>query len=128
MRFKKLLFTILSACAITSTKAQTTAGNSFYIDYPTWNAGTKPPVYFNCGTNNVLNTGNELTMEVWVRMYNSTWNQKLLGKVTPAFDNGYLMAVQLGQNYSEIWNPSVNTIQAGSSPIDSAWVHFATTF
>lgn len=109
-------------------QSQTTAGNSFYIDYPTWNAGSKPPVYFNCGTNNILNTGNELTMEVWLRMYNSTWNQKIMGKVTPSFDNGYLMAVQLGQNYSEIWNPGVNTIQAGSSPIDSAWVHFATTF
>jgi hypothetical protein len=128
MRLKRLLFTILSVCAIANVHAQTSAGNSFYIDYPTWNAGTKPPVYFNCGTNNILNTGNELTMEVWVRMYNSTWNQKIMGKVTPAFDNGYLMAVQLGQNYSEIWNPGVNTIQAGSSPIDSAWVHFATTF
>ena len=128
MRLRKLLFTILSAFAIVNVHAQTSAGNSFYIDYPSWNAGTKPPVYFNCGNNNILNTGNELTMEVWVRMYNSTWNQKIMGKVTSAFDNGYLMAVQLGQNYSEIWNPGVNTIQAGSSQIDSAWVHFATTF
>jgi hypothetical protein len=128
MRFKRLLFTIFIMCAVANVHAQTSAGNSFYIDYPSWNSGSKPPVYFNCGTNNVLNTGNELTMEVWVRMYNSTWNQKIMGKVTPAFDNGYLMAVQLGQNYSEIWNPGVNTIQAGSSPIDSAWVHFATTF
>jgi hypothetical protein len=128
MKFKRLLLTATALLTATFMQAQTTAGNSFYIDYPSWNAGSKPPVYFNCGTNNILNTGNELTMEVWVRMYNSTWNQKIMGKVTPAFDNGYLMAVQLGQNYSEIWNPGVNTIQAGSSPIDSAWVHFATTF
>jgi len=113
---------------LTNSQAQTPAGNSFYIDYPSWNAGTQPPVYFNCGTSNILNTGNELTMEVWVRMYNSTWNQKIMGKVTPAFDNGYVMGIQLGQNYSEIWNPALNTIQAGSTPLDSAWVHFATTF
>ncbi len=127
----KLNFTpllLLFIFFLTNSHAQTPAGNSFYIDYPSWNAGTQPPVYFNCGTNNILNTGNELTMEVWVRMYNSTWNQKIMGKVTPAFDNGYLMGIQLGQNYSEIWNPSVNTIQAGSTPVDSAWVHFATTF
>lgn len=124
----KYILAVLCAVIHLASNAQTPAGNSFYIDYPSWNAGTQPPVYFNCGTNNILNTGNELTMEVWIRMYNSTWNQKIMGKVTPAFDNGYLMAIQLGQNYSEVWNPSVNTVQAGASPVDSAWVHFATTF
>ncbi|MFN8154719.1 MAG: LamG-like jellyroll fold domain-containing protein [Bacteroidia bacterium] len=128
MNIKSTLFCFIAALFTQSATAQTPAGNSFYIDYPTWNAGSQPAVYFNCGTNNILNTGNELTMEVWIRMYNSTWNQKIMGKVTPSFDNGYLMGVQLGQNYSEIWNPSVNTVQAGSTPVDSAWVHFATTF
>lgn len=128
MNIKSTLFGFIAVLSALNISAQTPAGNSFYLDYPTWNAGTKPAVYFNCGTNNILNTGNELTMEVWIRMYNSTWNQKIMGKVTPSFDNGYLMGVQLGQNYSEIWNPSVNTIQAGSTPVDSAWVHFATTF
>ncbi|MBK7888960.1 MAG: T9SS type A sorting domain-containing protein [Bacteroidetes bacterium] len=126
LKFTPLL--LLFIFILTNSHGQTPAGNSFYIDYPSWNAGTQPPVYFNCGTNNILNTGNELTMEVWVRMYNSTWNQKIMGKVTPAFDNGYVMGMQLGQNYSEIWNPALNTIQAGSTPVDSAWVHFATTF
>lgn len=124
----KYLTALLGIALHFAASGQTPAGNSFYIDYPSWNAGSQPPVYFNCGTNNILNTGNEMTMEVWIRMYNSTWNQKIMGKVTPTFDNGYLMAVQLGQNYSEVWNPSVNTVQAGSSPVDSAWVHFATTF
>ena len=128
MKIKSTLLLLISTLMINGLQGQTPAGNSFYIDYPTWNAGTQPPVYFDCGTNNILNTGNELTMEVWIRMYNSTWNQKIMGKVTSSFDNGFLMGVQLGQNYSEIWNPGVNTIQAGSSPIDSAWVHFATTF
>lgn len=128
MKLKLLSFIIAIVLSESNIQAQTPAGNSFYIDYPSWNAGTQPPVYFNCGTNNLFNTGNELTMEVWVRMYNSTWNQKIMGKVTPSFDNGYLMGIQLGQNYSEIWNPGVNTIQAGSTPVDSAWVHFATTF
>jgi Concanavalin A-like lectin/glucanases superfamily/Secretion system C-terminal sorting domain len=128
MKLKFTLLLLVSILFLTPTEAQTPAGNSFEIDYPSWTAGTQPPVYFDCGTNNLLNTGNELTMEVWVRLYNSTWNQKILGKVTPAFDNGYVMGVQLGQNYSEVWNPSLNTIQAGSTPIDSAWIHFATTF
>ncbi|MBK7966644.1 MAG: T9SS type A sorting domain-containing protein [Bacteroidetes bacterium] len=128
MKHTKLLLLFLFVFFLTNSHAQTPAGNSFEIDYPSWTAGTQPPVYFDCGTNNLLNTGNELTMEVWVRLYNSTWNQKILGKVTPAFDNGYVLGVQLGQNYSEIWNPGLNTIQAGSSPLDSAWVHYATTF
>lgn len=128
MKHKITLLLLFTLFFLKDSGAQTPAGNSFYLDYPTWNAGTQPPVYFDCGTNNLLNTGNELTMEVWVRFYNSTWNQKIMGKVTSAFDNGYLMGVQLGQNYSEIWNPGLNTIQAGSTPIDSAWVHFATTF
>lgn len=128
MNIKSTLLGFIAVLMAMHVSAQTPAGNSFYVDYPTWNAGSQPPVYFNCGTNNILNTGNELTMEVWIRMYNSTWNQKIMGKVTSNFDNGYLMGVQLGQNYSEIWNPSVNTIQAGSTPVDSAWVHFATTF
>lgn len=128
MNLKFTLVLLVSILFLTRSEAQTPAGNSFEIDYPSWNTGTQPPVYFNCGTNNLLNTGNELTMEVWVRLYNSTWNQKILGKVTPSFDNGYVMGVQLGQNYSEVWNPGLNTIQAGSTPLDSAWVHFATTF
>ncbi|HOS48012.1 MAG TPA: T9SS type A sorting domain-containing protein [Bacteroidia bacterium] len=128
MKIKYLLFTLAFSFLLKAASAQTPAGNSFYVDYPSWNAGTQPPVYFNCGTNNVLNTGNELTMEVWVRLYNSTWNQKIMGKVTNTFDNGYVMASQLGQNYSEVWNPGHNEVQAGSSPLDSAWVHFATTF
>lgn len=128
MKIKPLLLSFAAVLFAVQLQAQTPAGNSFYLDYPSWNAGTKPAVYFNCGTNNILNTGNELTMEVWIRMYNSTWNQKIMGKVTPNFDNGYLMGVQLGQNYSEVWNPTLNTIQAGSTPVDSAWVHFATTF
>ncbi len=128
MKIKYLLFTFALSFLMNAAYAQTSAGNSFYIDYPSWNAGNQPPVFFNCGTNNVLNTGNEITMEVWVRLYNSTWNQKIMGKVTNTFDNGYVMASQLGQNYSEVWNPGHNEVQAGSSPIDSAWVHFATTF
>lgn len=128
MKLKFTLLLLVSILFLTYSEAQTPAGNSFEIDYPSWTAGTQPPVYFDCGTNNLLNTGNELTMEVWVRLYNSTWNQKILGKVTTSFDNGYVMGVQLGQNYSEVWNPGLNTIQAGSTPIDSAWIHYATTF
>jgi len=128
MNHRLILLTIICTLNFHSLIAQTSAGNSFYVDYPSWNAGSQPPVYFDCGTNNILNTGNELTLEVWVRLYNSTWNQKILGKVTPAFNNGFLMGAQLGQNYTEIWNPGLNTIQAGSTPIDSAWVHFATSF
>lgn len=128
MKIKTLLIIVAFVFLINKSFAQTSAGNSFYVDYPSWNAGTQPPVYFDCGTNNILNTGNELTMEVWIRLYNSTWNQKILGKVSSAFDNGYVMASQLGQNYSEVWNPGHNEVQAGSSPIDSAWIHFATSF
>lgn len=107
----------------------TPSGNSFLIDYVSWNAGTsKPPVYIDCGNANSFNTGFELTMEVWIRIYDAAWNQKIMGKATNTFDNGYVQAIEAGQNYSEIWNPNKNQIKEGSIPQDSAWVHLATVF
>lgn len=107
----------------------TTSGNCFLIDYTTWNAGTsKPPVYIDCGNSNSLNTGYELTMEVWIRIYDAAWNQKIMGKATNTFDNGYVQAIEAGKNYAEIWNPTKNEIKEGSIPQDSAWVHLATVF
>jgi len=106
---------------------QTPAGKSFFIDYVSWNAGSQPPVYIDCGTSNVFNTGYELTMEVWIRIYNSADNQKILGKVTNTFDNGYVLAMETG-NYSEVWDPAHYGLTSGTIPLDSAWVHLATTY
>ncbi|MCX6290366.1 MAG: T9SS type A sorting domain-containing protein [Bacteroidetes bacterium] len=127
---KKFLFILFFVFALTMNhvKAQTTAGSCFYVDYDSWNAGgTHPPVYIDCGTSNVFNTGYELTMEVWIRIYNSSWNQKIMGKVTNTFNNGYVMAMQTG-NYAEVWDPVHYQLISGSVPVDSAWVHLAMTY
>lgn len=108
--------------------SQNSSGNCFYIDYETWNAGTQPPVFFDCGKDPKFDVGNELTMEAWIRVYNAGWNQKILGKVHSPFDNGYIMAIEVGKNYSEIFNPVLNELKGGATPVDSAWVHFCTTF
>lgn len=126
----RFLFTALLFCSLLSINGQnTSSGNCLLIDYDSWNAGSsKPPVYINCGNSNAFNTGYELTMEVWIRIYDASWNQKIMGKAGNTFDNGYVQAIEAGQNYSEIWNPNKNQIKAGSIPQDSAWVHLATVF
>ncbi|MBI9069502.1 MAG: T9SS type A sorting domain-containing protein [Salinivirgaceae bacterium] len=108
--------------------SQNSSGNCFYIDYETWNAGTQPPVFFDCGNDTKFEVGAELTMEAWIRVYNAGWNQKILGKANMPFNNGYVLAIEVGKNYSEIFNPVQNELKGGAVPVDSAWVHFCTTF
>ena len=126
----RFIFSVLLTSSFFALNGQnTSSGNCFMIDYVSWNAGTsKPPVFINCGNSNAFNTGYELTMEVWIRIYDASWNQKIMGKASNTFDNGYVQAIEAGQNYSEIWNPNKNQIKAGSIPQDSAWVHLATVF
>jgi len=121
-----LLFSFL--LLVSTSFSQNSSGNCFYIDYETWNDGTAPPVFFDCGKDSKFDVGSELTMEAWIRVYNAGWNQKILGKVNMPFDNGYVLAIEVGKNYSEIFNPVHNELKGGAVPVDSAWVHFCTTF
>ncbi len=133
--FKLLILVIIvSVFATESYSQETSAGKNFYVDYLKWNV-LKPSMYINCGNDDMLNTGDKLTMEVWIRAHISTLNQKIVGKMFSEannYDNGYVMGVELSSVYSEIFNPSKNETYrpatGGPMPFDSAWVHIATTF
>jgi parallel beta-helix repeat protein len=73
----------------------------------------------------------ELTMEAWIRLPNVASDQKIVGKTGPAPSPyyGYLLGVETGQLYPEIWDSSgVNyTFNAGSITADE-WTHVAVTW
>lgn len=128
---KKALLSVLLIFFSVLTFAQTPAGKSFYVDYDAWNEGTKPSIYINCGNSSTFNTGYELTMECWLRAYNYGWNRKVLGKMSDALDNGYVLGFEAGHIYTEIFNPLSNEVERtgdGPLPVDSAWIHIASTF
>lgn len=126
---KKITWIIIVCFIAIQSNSQTTAGKAFYIDYESWSTGgVMPPEYIDCGNNASFNTGNELTMEVWFRSFDAGWNTKILGKMSNTLNNGYVLGQYLLMNYSEIFTPDHYEIQAGSIPLDSAWIHFATTY
>ncbi|TVQ06420.1 MAG: T9SS C-terminal target domain-containing protein [Bacteroidetes bacterium] len=112
---------------------QQPAGKSWFIDYEAWNENT-PALHILCGNDPILNPGDELTLEMWVRAYTFGENRKVLGKIDSqgdSFDNGYVMGFQNLNVYTEIWNPTLQVIPyAGSGPmvVDSGFVHLATTY
>jgi hypothetical protein len=129
---KKLLIVLLVFWAMLA-QAQNHEKKCWYIDYEQWNVNT-PALHILCGNNPALNTGEELTLEMWVRAYTFGENRKVLGKVDSdgsSFQNGYVMGFQNLNVYTEIWNPSTQVVTYGSAgpiPIDSAFVHMATTY
>ena len=132
MKKNKYIF-LLFICLVSFNNifSQTPAGKCFHVDYPIWTQSSNPTVYFSCGNNNVLNPDYEITIETWINLYDNSWNQKIVGKVDgngTTFNNGYCQAIQSGQNYCEIWNPSSNSLSNGGLPKDSVWAHLATTF
>lgn len=127
---KKYLLLIFAIIAITA-NAQTPAGKSFYVDYNAWNDGTKPSIYIDCGKNTSFNTGYEITLECWMRAYNFGWNRKVFGKMSNNLSDGYVFGFEAGHVYTEIFNPLANEVERsgdGPLPVDSAWIHIASTF
>lgn len=84
--------------------------------------------YINCGNDASLNPGEQLTIEAWTRINDTNWNQKVAGKTTPSFNSGYVMAVDQGDVYGEVWNPGLNEIHEGFMPPVMLWYHIAITF
>ncbi len=132
---KKILFysTFILVAVISSVtgRAQNSAGSCWYLDYDLWKAAEYPDIHGNCGSSSVFNTGEKLTMEVWVRSYTFGLNMKILGRTPASFAQGYIMGFENMHPYSEIFNPDlqkVATSGSGPMPEDSAWVHLATTY
>lgn len=130
MNIKNLLLTFAIVCLSLTTFAQNPAGNAIFIDYDAFQLDNLRR-YFDCGNDNSLNPGNELTIEAWLQPNDPAWNQKILGKLNPSFNSGYMLAIDQGKIYPEIWNPSGNDLLHGFMPpvpTPYYWVHLAITF
>ncbi len=128
--FNLILLSILTFIPL-GLKSQTSSGSCWYLDYDLWKAAEYPDVHGNCGSSNVLNPGEQMTMEVWVRSYTFGLNMKIFGRTPNTFAQGYIMGFENLHPYAEIFNPDVQEIPrngTGPMPEDSAWVHLATTY
>ena len=128
----KSRITLLSIMAILSVSlfAQTNGGQAFYMDYATFQSDNTTR-YIKCPHNALLNTGDELTLEAWVKIHDSGWNQKVVGMLNTSFNSGYLLAIDQGKVYPEVWNPTVVDDLAGfipPVPSPGYWQHIALTF
>lgn len=103
------------------------AGSAVHYDYDDF-TNDNIRRFVNCGNSGFLNPGNELTMEAWLRIHDSGWNQKIFGKLNPNFNSGYMLAVDQGKIYPEVWNPTQSELLVGFIPPLGFWVHFAVTF
>jgi uncharacterized repeat protein (TIGR01451 family) len=73
----------------------------------------------------------ELTMEAWIRLPDVASDQKIVGKTGPAPPPyyGYLLGVQAGQLYPEIWDSlGVTHTLTGGSITPDEWTHVAVTW
>ncbi len=128
-----LLSLTITILLVNSLFAQTSSGKCWYIDYVEWNVNT-PALHITCGNSHDFNVGDELTLEMWVKAYTFGENRKVMGKIGSdgsSFNNGYVMGFQNLNVYTEIWNPSlqvINYTSAGPIPIDSAFIHMASTY
>lgn len=125
---KKLYALLLIALCGSTSFAQLPgpAGKAYYMDYDQFQLDNVRR-YLNCGNDASLNPGSALTMECWVRIHDSNWNQKIFGKLNPSFNSGYMIAIDQGKCYPEVWTPGNTSAQEGFVPPLGHWYHFAST-
>jgi hypothetical protein len=121
---------VLTACLAFLTigvMAQTPAGNAFRIDYAEYQA-TNAIKLLNAGNNAMLNPGDQLTVMTWFQLRDIGDNQKIIGKFN--LDNtGYILGVDQGRVYSEVWNPThYETLDGLMNPTAQHWHHIAMTY
>jgi hypothetical protein len=130
MKLQLLLLIGILFGGLSTAIAQTPGGTAMNIDYIQFTQDNLLK-YVDCGNDASLNVGNEMTVEMWFKVENNTWNQKMIGKLNPSFNSGFMMAVDQGNIYPEIWTPNLNQMQAGglpAAPTPFWWIHFAVTF
>lgn len=113
--------------------AQNEQNKCWSIDYLTWNENGQPALSINCGNDEILNVGAELTIELWVKGYTHAENRKLVGKCkyNEPFDNGYIMGFENLHVYTEYFNPSSQQVpRPGDGPMDpdSSFVHLVSIY
>lgn len=81
-------------------------------------------------SNSLFNTGDELSVSVWVKLTNSTNNQKVIGRCDLSFNSGFLLGVQSGHMYPELWNSQGTHYQmtAAGTIASAQWVHLCITY
>lgn len=85
--------------------------------------------YISVPNNSLLNTGDELSVSVWVNLANSVTNQKVIGKTDISFVNGFILGVQSGQIYPEVWNSAGTRYTMSTGTISSnVWTHLCITY
>ncbi len=127
MKYAYQTLTALLMCCASFAFAQDPAGTALFISLEDFNAGG-PVKWVNCGNDAAFNPGASTTVECWARLNETNSNQKLMGKLNGNFDNGYMLGVQQGRIYPEIWNPTNNSMQEGLVLPNGYWVHWAVTF
>lgn len=107
--------------------AQTPAGKAFHIDYNEFQ-NSNALKYLDAGNNAVLNPGDQFTAMCWIQLRDIGDNQKILGKFN--LDNtGYILAVDQGRVYAEVWNPNhYDPLNGLMNPTAQYWYNIAMTY
>jgi hypothetical protein len=71
----------------------------------------------------------ELTLAVWVKMTDSDVDQKIVGKTNAAHDRGYVLGIQDGRLYPEVWDSGGTRYYTTCGSINAGyWTHLALTW
>ena len=124
---QKIYSTLFLAILTVSGFSQNPAGNCFHIDYDQFQLdGLRK--YFDCGNDDMLNVGDDLTLEIWLQFRDLGDNQKVIGKFG-LNNSGYLLGVDQGRVYPEVWTPTKFEDLAGlMNPLAQHWHHLAITY
>jgi hypothetical protein len=124
---QKIYSTLFLAILTISGFSQNPAGNCFHIDYDQFQLdGLRK--YFDCGNDDMLNVGDDLTLEIWLQFRDLDDNQKVIGKFG-LNNSGYLLGVDQGRVYPEVWTPTKFEDLAGlMNPLAQHWHHIAITY
>lgn len=132
MKYILLIAALVMAFPVILDAQESSAGKCYSVDYELWKLGNYADIHGNCGTDPIFNTGNSITLEVWVRSYLYVENKKIMGKMLgDQTDRSYVVGHMEQNIYSEVFTPGgveVARVIPGPIPGDSAWVHFATTY
>lgn len=126
----KNIYAIIFVLFTMASYAQNPAGKCYDVDYDTF-LDDGLIRYIDLGNDDAFNTGDNLTIEGWVKAYDFAWNQKIAGKTNLSFNSGYIYGVGEGGIYHELFNPSQNTTLDGfipPTPELSYYKHIAWTY
>lgn len=78
--------------------------------------------------NGSLNITAQVTVETWVRLSNANTNQKIISNVNDSINRGFMLAVQNGNLYPEVWDSGGTdyTFSSGTVP-SNQWVYLVIT-